>query len=87
LELGKTLLVESSLEIFCCQRTVGGLEGHSTWMFEVPTIQEYRCPSIHQVIQLLDLAFPADISSPPAHIDTLSLLADSASAALEEQTQ
>jgi hypothetical protein len=56
-------------------------------MFEVPTIQEYRCPSIHQVIQLLDLAFPADISSPPAHIDTLSLLADSASAALEEQTQ
>jgi hypothetical protein len=51
------------------------------------TTQGCRYPSIHLAIPLLGFVFLADIFSPLAHIDTLSALADSASAAQEEQTQ
>jgi hypothetical protein len=51
------------------------------------TTQECRYPSNHLAIPLLGFVFLVDIFSPLAHIDTLSALADSASAAQEEQTQ
>jgi hypothetical protein len=51
------------------------------------TTQGCQYPSIHLAILLLGFVFLADIFSPLAHIDTLSSLADSASAAQEEQTQ
>jgi hypothetical protein len=51
------------------------------------TTQGCQNPSIHLAIPLLGFVFLADIFSPLAHTDKLSLLADSASAAQEGQTQ
>ncbi len=59
----------------------------NTWSLMALTTQGCRYPSIHLAIPLLGFVFLADIFSPLAHIDMLSSLADSASAAQEEQTQ